>query len=505
MSHKPLFSNRSVRGFTVIFIFCLAFVIRLYDLTDLPLDFHPTRQLLSAIKARAIYYQTQPDGISTDQLETGIRMAKFKAGVEPVVFERLVAFTYQLIGEQLWVARVYSSLFWLIGGVFLFLLARDLISFDGALISTVYYLFFPYAIIASRSFQPDPLMVMLTLVFWWSFFFWMRSPSWGLSLLAGLVGGFAIFIKFSAAFFVIGGALGLALSQYKFRDLLRNGQAWMMAVLGVTPAMAYLVYGIFFRGGLNQQFAGRFIPALLLSPLNYLAWETKVSFAVGGLFIMLALLALLSTEDRRYRSLLYGLWSSYLLYGLFFDYHVATHDYYHLPLLPIVGLSLAPLGNWFLSRVAESTGGWARGGVFVVLIFGLLTNVRSVAGLMKREDFRPQAVMWAEISREISDARVIALMEDYGARMEYWGLKSLATWPTVGDLNYVNLRGGGTDFDGLFRRYSSQRDLFLVTNFEELMRQPELRRRLELFSLHAKEDGYWLFDLNAPIEGGGVP
>src|SRR5688572_22976646 len=208
MNQTSFFSSRVLRGIALVLVFGAALAIRLYDLTDLPLDFHPTRQLLSAIKARGLYYETQPDGVPTWKLETAIRQAKLKADVEPVVFERLVAFTYRFTGEQVWLARIYSSLFWLIGGIFLFMLVRELISFEGAIFSTAYYLFFPYAIIASRSFQPDPLMVMLILAFWWMFSRWItfisNSPdgrrTWGYALLAGLLGGFAIFIKFSAAF-----------------------------------------------------------------------------------------------------------------------------------------------------------------------------------------------------------------------------------------------------------------------------------------------------------------
>src|SRR5688572_12943629 len=280
MNQTSFFSSRVLRGIALVLVFGAALAIRLYDLTDLPLDFHPTRQLLSAIKARGLYYETEPDGVSTWKLETAIRQAKLKADVEPVVFERLVAFTYRFTGEQLWIARIYSSLFWLIGGIFLFLLVRELVSFEGAVFSTAYYLFFPYAIIASRSFQPDPLMVMLILAFWWMFSRWSnltlnhsserRGEQWAYTLLAGLLGGFAIFIKFSAAFFVIGGALGLALSSFSLRDLFRNVQVWVMVVLGALPAIAYLVYGIFIAGFFGPQFSGRFIPMLLANPLNYL-------------------------------------------------------------------------------------------------------------------------------------------------------------------------------------------------------------------------------------------
>src|SRR5690606_34774688 len=43
---------------TVLLLFVAAAALRLYDLTDPPLDFHPTRQLYSALKARGMYYAT---------------------------------------------------------------------------------------------------------------------------------------------------------------------------------------------------------------------------------------------------------------------------------------------------------------------------------------------------------------------------------------------------------------------------------------------------------------
>jgi hypothetical protein len=503
MSQTSLFSSRATRTLALVLIFGAALAIRLYDLTDLPLDFHPTRQLLSAIKARGLYYETQPDGISTWKLETAIRMAKLKADVEPVVFEHLVAFTYRFTGEQLWIARIYSSLFWLIGGIFLFRLAREFVSFEGAFVATTYYLIFPYAIIGSRSFQPDPLMVMLTLAFLWVFARWMRFPLWINAILAGLLGGLAIFIKFSAAFFVIGGALGLALSRFTFRDLLRNVQVWGLAVLGALPATMYLVYGIFIRGDLASQFKGRFVPALLLSPYNYLQWETKANMATGGIFIMLGLLGFFFIKDRRLRIFLYGLWTSYILFGLFFDYHIATHDYYHLPFIPIVALSLAPLGDWFFARLAETTvQGWMKSAVYVVLLYGLFSVIWDVRNQMKAVDYRPEAAMWEQVGEKFDDGeRVIALTQDYGSRLQYWGWRTASTWPYTGDVGYTNIRGGVFSFDDLFNKYSSKMHYFLVTDFDEFNRQSELKERLvNSYPVAFQGDGYLIFDLKNPTQ-----
>ncbi len=117
------FSTRFSQIAALLLLLTLGLGIRLYDLNDLPLDFHPTRQLLSALKARGMYYETLTD-VPAEQRSFAIQQWKFRAAIEPEIVERMAAFTYQFTGEQLWVARIYSSLFWVIGAVFLFLLAR---------------------------------------------------------------------------------------------------------------------------------------------------------------------------------------------------------------------------------------------------------------------------------------------------------------------------------------------------------------------------------------------
>ncbi len=495
MNQKPFFT----RGWLIaalILLFGLGLGIRLFDLTNLPLDFHPTRQLLSALKARGMFYQTAPN-IPDWQRQMSLQQWKTKAEVEPEVFEHLVAFTYRFTGENLWVSRVYSSLFWLVGGIFLFLLVRDLVSTDGAVVSLAYYLFFPYAVIASRSFQPDPMMVMLIIVFWWMIAQWIKTESWTFTILAGLLGGLAIFIKFYAAFFVIGAALGATFSRFNLRDLVRKPQVWMMAVLGILPAAGYLYYGIVLNGFLGQQFSGRFIPALLLSPLNYVQWVTKANMAAGGVAIMLGLLSPFFVRERHARFFIYGLWIAYILFGLYFDYHVATHDYYHLPFIPIVAVSLAPIADWILSQLANVTSKqWMRFMAFGVLSYGVLATTWDVRNQMKSVDYRPEAAMWAQIGDTLGHGGgVVALTQDYGSRLAYWGWQDAGIWPNSGDIDYQGVRGGSFEFNKTFDGLAKDQFFFLVTDFAELNRQPQLKAKLTSFAIYAQGDGYVIYNL----------
>ena len=178
----------------------------------------------------------------------------------------------------------------------------------------------------------------------------MRA-GWKWAILAGLIGGLAIFVKFVAAFFVIGGALGALLGRYKLRDLIRNPQVWTLGALGVLPGGAWIIYGKLVLGIFGGDMSGRFIPSLLASPLFYVQWQVKAAAVAGGLGIMFGLIGLFLVSGRA-RAFLFGIWGAYFVFGLYFNYHISTHDYYSMSLLPIVALSLVPLGDRFFARLA---------------------------------------------------------------------------------------------------------------------------------------------------------
>jgi hypothetical protein len=280
----------------------------------------------------------------------------------------------------------------------------------------------------------------------------------------------------------------------------RKLQLWLIAALGVLPGAAYIFYSIVLHGFLGRQFGGRFIPSLLLSPVNYLQWALMAERAAGVLAITLGLLGLLVVQDRRTRSFLFGLWAAYLLFGLFFDYHVATHDYYHLPLIPLVGISLAPVAAWCFSRVAEvDSARWRRLAALLVLLFGLVTAVWNTRNEMKSVDYRPQAAMWAQIGDLLGHGHnVAALTQDYGSRLAYWGWQDALIWPNSGDIDYHAVRGGPINLAERFQALTRGSKYFLVTDFAELDRQPDLKQRLAGFAVYAQGDGYVIYDLQRP-------
>src|SRR3990172_3108475 len=251
--------SRLLLGLVMFVMFSLGLGIRLYDLTDEPLDFHPTRQLRSAIMARGMYYYLSPSAPEWER-QQAIEQLAGESLIEPPIFESVVALTYRLIGsDAVWVARLYASLFWIIGGVALFFLASAMTSPDGGVLATAYYLFVPFGVIASRSFQPDPLMVMFILLALWAFYRWYRQQSWKSAILAGVLAGIALFVKAVALFPVLFALAAFILVARGLRRAIRDPQIWVIALLAALPVLAYHIYGVYVLGSLESQFAGRLL------------------------------------------------------------------------------------------------------------------------------------------------------------------------------------------------------------------------------------------------------
>lgn len=494
---RSLFLVKYRFAFALALIFGLGFGLRFFDLSAPLLDFHPTRQLFSAIKARGIYYQTLPNAPAW-QKDLAKRQLENLAVIEPPILENIAAFFYGYFGEQTAIPRTFSVIFWSLGGIFLFLLACNLTgSSVGAAAALAFYMFLPYGFHASRAFQPDPLMVMLVLLFWWAIENWGRVLSWKWTIIAGIGGGLAILVKFPAVFFVVGGALGAILAYADFRKVIRLPQTWVMVVLGILPPSLYLYYGLYVARFLRGEFEKRFYPEMLLTPIFYLRWFLKVDLVVSSLWLGLALLGCLVLANRSSRIFLLSLLGAYFVFGLVFDYHISSHDYYSLPLIPIVALGLAPLAAYLFSQLWEKIQTsrlqtWLATIVFLGVLSGLA--VEQYLDL-RTNDYRKQAKFWAQVG-EVTGHQpgMIALTTDYGYPLLYYGWQNTDAWPPASDVKNI---------DAAFARLAGYKSYFLVTDFDEFEHQPKLKQRLyTTYPILAQDQGYILFDLLHPRPSG---
>jgi 4-amino-4-deoxy-L-arabinose transferase-like glycosyltransferase len=488
-------------------LFLAGLVIRLYDLNDLPLDFHPTRQLFTAIVARSYYYRDTPSAPAWERERAAAQLAAEET--EPPSIDWLAAKTYQVIGRvDLYFPRLYSALFWLLAGIPLYLLARDLTNVDGGLLALGVYLLAPFGVSASRSFQPDPLMTALTIFSWWCMARWFNHPRpasgsrWIWAIVAGLLAAAAMLVKSLAAFTLLGGMAGVFFAR-DLRRSIRDIQFWVMGLTAAVPILAWSFYGFFGKGTLSSQFALRFFPNLWIDPVFYLRWEGMIEKVFGLLPFILALLAWFLFQGKERKVFAAGLWGGYLLFGFVFAYYFITHNYYHIALIPIAAISLAPLGQAAGQKLAECVRGRiARLALLGVILAGCATNLWNIRDDYHKANFHGQDAYWAHIGEVIQhDSRTVALTQDYGYRLAYWGWTTPVYWPYLGDQTLRQLAGLSLpEFQRQFEAITRGNDYFLVSDMQEYARQPQLQQTLSQgYPVFNQGEGYIIFDLRHPL------
>jgi len=491
----------------LILLLALGAALRFVRLNAPPLDFHSTRQLRNSLVARAIYYDLLP-GADPQKRALAESFQRAVGRYEPPISESIAGFTFLLTGgESFAVPRIYATIFWLLAGVALFDMARRMTSPAAAFIALAYYLVLPFAVQASRSFQPDPLMTSafvagMYFLYRWSDSpipgaapnrgtIWRGGPSWKWAVLAGLFLGLAALIKIVIAFLVIGAAVAAVLAKLG-RNFWRSGQVWAMAALAALPAFAYYVLG--HPGRSTEYFFAWTVDLikLITSPHFYADW---LGF-VGGLLGLTALLlaaagTLVAPAPARW--LLIGGWIGYLFYGLMLPFQMFTHSYYHIQLVPLVALGLAPVAHVVFEKAAGSPR-WVQAALAVLVVVAIGYQSWAARSALVAENFSDAPGYWKSVGMAIpTGAEVIGLTQDYGYDLMYWGWRKVNLWPFDTDLSSV--KSGGKDPAAQFAEYTTGEDYFLVTAFGQLDHQPSLKKILAGYPVAAQGDGFVLYSL----------
>lgn len=485
----------------VVVILVCGFVTRLYDLTDPPLDYAAARQLRSAMIARGKYYASLED-IPEWQRDIARKQQNIHGMIEPEIIENITVATYQVVGgEYVWIARIYSSLFWVLGGLALYSLTRGMVSNDGAVVALVYYLFVPFGLVASRTFQPDPLMTAMIVTAWMAFYHWNRTSSWKWVLLAGLSAGAAMYIKSTSIFFLLIGMALVVFSRKKILEVVKDAQVWLIAILSAIPVLAYHVYGFFIIGELESQLKGRFFPQMWNDLDFYLQWKNAISNVTGHYIILIVgLVGLILLKKKQDRYFLLGIWFGYLLYGLGFSYHISTHYYYTLPVIPLLAVTLGSFFEWVFVWVRKfKLSALVLAGTVAIVIMGIAGGYY----IFTKDDFRHEPGYYQKVASFVDPKnKIVALSQDYGYRLSFYGWLYIQPWKGTEDLRYIKLRDSGVDpFSKRFEEYSTDYDYFIVTRMKELRRQNKLYNELyDHYPIVREGGGFVIFDLDSRID-----
>ncbi|MFZ1041237.1 MAG: glycosyltransferase family 39 protein [Anaerolineales bacterium] len=493
----------------LILLLILGAALRFINLTVPPLDFHPVRQLRNLIVARSIYYKLLSN---PDPQKLALSKAFYNAvgQYEPPITESITAWTYTWTGgESIAVPRVYETLFWLLAGLALFDLARRIASPTSALIALAYYLVLPFAVQASRSFQPDPLMTSSFIAGIYFLYRWSTSlqlpplsekmggekeGGWKWAILAGLFIGFAVLVKIVIVFFVIGAAIAAVLSTLGWR-FWKSIQVWAMVALMAIPAFIYYILG--HPGRSDEYFFAWTVDLIkLITTTSFYAHWLGFIGSLFGLTILFLSIAGIFLAPPRLRWMLIGIWIGYICYGLTLPYQMYTHSYYHIQLIPVVALGLVPIIEAVAVRVSREPR-WLKAVLIAIVVFviGYQAWIARSDLVAQAADYRREPAYWENIAKAVpANANLIGLTQDYGYRLMYYGWRKITLWPYVNGLTAV--KGTNVNAQAKFSELVAGRDYFLVSASNQLDAQPELKKILDGYTVAEQGNGFVLYDLH---------
>lgn len=316
----------SKAGLIIVFI---GLILRLYKI-DLPLlEFYPSRQIQTAEITRNLYRE------GFNILKPNVRYLGPGPNlflVEFPLYNSAVAVLYYIFGLHEYLGRIFSVLGWVLSSFFLWKIANKYTGQFAANVALFFYAFSPLSVLISRSFQPDQWMVTLSL----GAIYWLLK---GLLLPSAIFASVAILLKIPAALFTLIPATFLLLE--KGGGKLPNKINYF--AITVVPALLWYLYATIVGKSGNAlkeaiTIANWFGPELFLKSeyySNIFGFEYNlVLLPVGILLFATGFLMKLKKNQH----LLYWWLSSIVLYFIIFNKHNMTHEYYHLPFLPIAAI-----------------------------------------------------------------------------------------------------------------------------------------------------------------------
>jgi hypothetical protein len=400
--------------------------IRLIHLFRPPLDFHPTRQFECALIAR--YLWVAFFGGTSEAGRRAVEMVGRGVIIEPPMHELLDAAGFWMVGsENFWIPRLISIAAWVAGGWCLYLLGRRFASRLAGAVAVAFYVFAPFAVTASRTFMPDPLMVPTLVLSAYLSLRYCDQPTRPRFAAATAAGALAVLLKPQAVFIVLSVFAAIFLTrEQSTRSLLRT-----VFFAAVCIAPAGLWFALTGAGGPTVFF----LPSMFATAAFWDGWLVEVSVVVGVGTLAAAIVGAVLFPNPAGRAVFWGWIGGYLLLTFFFDYRVATHNYYSLPLVPVVALGLgmlaaAPLGHLRTAAAAVAS----------VSCLALLAGAwgSQVEPLALEDRVSPQASAFRDVGRHLAPgSHGIAVIDGYGSEypLEYYAGVSAQSWPSPADRN----------------------------------------------------------------------
>lgn len=312
--------------------------LRLYRI-DLPLlEFYPSRQVQTAdITRNFINYDFNLLNPTVSYLGSGFQPFL----IEFPGYNLAVAIIYKLAGSTNEIyGRLFSIAGFLIASVFLFKLAKMLTSGAEATIALFFFTFSPLSILISRSFQPDQWMLTFSIMSIYYLAIWSKKGRNSIFVLAALCAAISILLKLPAAIFILIPATYLILHSNSKSRLL---SFFIFLFIALLPSIVWYGYSYLQNlKGLHNEGAFGLVNWFEFKVfLNYKYWADIFGFEFNLVLLPVGMILFLIGFISRLKAsqfLLYFWLFGIIVYFLIFNKHNMTHEYYHLPFLPLASV-----------------------------------------------------------------------------------------------------------------------------------------------------------------------
>ena len=324
---------------------------------------------------------------------------------------------------------------------------------------------------------------------------WLDERTIKNAILAGVVTGLTILVKPNPLFMLLPVYLLLLISHGLLKAL-KNIQVWLIAGLSVVFSLVYYLFVNPNAGGFLTNFWHTLVTVVPTSQY-FLGWGSIITDIIPFAILIMALASTL-LYPRPMQWVPIGLWVGYVLLGIFVPYHIYTHNYYSVVLVPITAIALGQLGG-IIAKAAGEKKLLIKAGLVLIGVLAIGYSSWNVYKDLTAKDYRGEPAGWALVGQAVpEDQKVIALTHNYGYNLAYYGYRMVGLWPYAGELDTANKVNGVTyqNFETYYDAVESTYDLFLVTNFSDLNSQPQLMEALSQLPVYTEGDGFIIYDLH---------
>ena len=280
--------------------------------------------------------------------------------------------------------------------------------------------------------------------------------------------------------------MALTISRHGIKQAVLSRGFLIFIAVTLSPAFLIYLYGILTGTFLVNEAQKTLLPQLWVSGFFWRSWVNNIGLTVGFIPFIGGLLGMLFFREHLSRSLMMGLWTGYVIFGLALNYNVATHDYYQLQLIPIVGLSLGPIVALVMNHLNHTRPQlhW-RIAAWSALLLALVLSIAVARPRLVDANADHKVNSRREIGELVNHStKTIFLSDDYGVPLEYEGLLSGSSWPLQWDLEWERLAGlmspsAQERFNTRFIKNSLE--YFIVEDLREFEQQPDLKEFLSKF------------------------